>query len=633
MLIGVWVVSPTAELFDPATGLFTPAGTLNSGRSAHTATLLGNGQIFVAGGETFGPNGSAISSTELFDPISGISTLGPALSVTRSHHTATGIVHGPVLIAGGEDNSAELYWSDGAPITVGSLRVASIPLAWGYNWNGFFGGPCNANWYTAGTNFNNDFTLSELRIPNHNNGYSGGFFIFEDSPSILYASSTNSIVNFGDGVAKFFFASPLIRAGHTYYFDGVHVGPPGNDFFTGGLDNCGPSVWDFYSALPSITAISPSHGTQGQTLSLTVTGYNFNSGDKLSFSSTAITISGSPLITSPQIVASVTVSINASPGPYDAIVTNVDGRQVTLPGAFFVDPILPLAPPNGFLSFPLSKLMPNTAGITSVFDHHVRPDPQSGAPLFYKNDLDGVIVDYGGEEGLLSIGTDGSSCCPSYSNVDRKKIGKSKPFLVTGVDKLSYDGHAGYDFVYNSNTFQQPILAPADGILFIPEQDPITLHGNPTGAPESFAIMAIDHGNGFVTWYLHVGCKVGTTDGKKILCSVTDDNDYRGRTDPTTDERVCSTDVLRNSGCMVHRGDVIGLAGNMGLAANTAISHIHFEVRIGLSVRSNGLPGCDLPLCRPVDPYGWSPAADSPVQVDPYSQYLGGAKTVPLWLR
>src|SRR2546430_1874267 len=65
---------------------WTPTGSLNTVRREHTATLLPNGMVLVAGG--FAPN-SVLASTELYDPASRIWTPTGSLHTARAEHTAT----------------------------------------------------------------------------------------------------------------------------------------------------------------------------------------------------------------------------------------------------------------------------------------------------------------------------------------------------------------------------------------------------------------------------------------------------------------------------------------------------------------------------------------------------------------
>jgi N-acetylneuraminic acid mutarotase len=117
----------SAEIYDPATGSWSTTGSLADARYHHTLTLLRSGQLLVAGGTTDGTGG--LASAEVYDPAAGTWANAGALNVARYSHTATLLPSGKVLVAGGQDTpsalaSAELYdpatgtWANTGPLNV-----------------------------------------------------------------------------------------------------------------------------------------------------------------------------------------------------------------------------------------------------------------------------------------------------------------------------------------------------------------------------------------------------------------------------------------------------------------------------------------------------------------------------------
>ena len=96
-----------AELYDPTNGKFSVAGSLTTWRVGHTATLLQNGKVLIVGGND--------ATTEIYDPTSGIFSPSGNASDARVGHTATLLLDGRVLVGGGGGSStgylasAELY--------------------------------------------------------------------------------------------------------------------------------------------------------------------------------------------------------------------------------------------------------------------------------------------------------------------------------------------------------------------------------------------------------------------------------------------------------------------------------------------------------------------------------------------
>jgi hypothetical protein len=111
--------SATAELYTISTGTFSLTGSMTAARAFHTATLLSNGKVLVAGGAVDIPVKPcpADPPAELYDPTTGHFTATGQTLYCRSRHHAVLLSHDHVLLVGGgpmvgsdQDRTMEVYW-------------------------------------------------------------------------------------------------------------------------------------------------------------------------------------------------------------------------------------------------------------------------------------------------------------------------------------------------------------------------------------------------------------------------------------------------------------------------------------------------------------------------------------------
>jgi hypothetical protein len=161
----------TAELYDPATGVWSATGDPGR-RASHSATLLPSGQVLVAGGVNYGwdiRRVDYLDTAELYDPVSGAWRPTQSMKAIRGENNAVLLTSGKVLVVG--KTAAELYdpstetWtvtaapSSSGPLTLladGNVLIASYPSPELYE-------PATQTWSRAGA-FNAISSISTLTL-------------------------------------------------------------------------------------------------------------------------------------------------------------------------------------------------------------------------------------------------------------------------------------------------------------------------------------------------------------------------------------------------------------------------------------------------------------------------------------
>ena len=109
----------SAELYDPASHTWSTTGSMHQARVYHTATLLPNGKVLVAGGLLIipgQPDAAILANSELYDPATGTWSMTGRMNHARKDFTATLLPNGYVLAVGGD--SSRKTWQGAANRTV-----------------------------------------------------------------------------------------------------------------------------------------------------------------------------------------------------------------------------------------------------------------------------------------------------------------------------------------------------------------------------------------------------------------------------------------------------------------------------------------------------------------------------------
>lgn len=101
--------SPYTEIYYSASNQWQPAGDMGSQREFHTATLLADGRVLVAGGWADSPSSGGLASVEFYNPATRQWSAGPAMAQPRYGHSAVPLLDGRVLVLDKDLSSAEIF--------------------------------------------------------------------------------------------------------------------------------------------------------------------------------------------------------------------------------------------------------------------------------------------------------------------------------------------------------------------------------------------------------------------------------------------------------------------------------------------------------------------------------------------
>lgn len=307
----------TSEIFDPLANAWTtiaaPAGMMtfngvDTARQLHTATLLADGRVLIAGGlgverlNGQAPAVEAITSAFIFDPVQNAFLPAGAMPTGRMWHSATLLGNNRVLVAGGMD-----------------AQLATVRTAAVFN-------PADGTW-TNVTPGSSDHTFGSLVTAQGQTLFVGGCQTTNNGGQLGFTGVATPTVEVFDPVSNTFGAGPT-NAGDRLFM-GSNVLPTGQAFFAGGQGASGTALANV--DLTELYDPATNTFTAGPTLSRPVNSCEVaslgNSGDQLIVGG----IEGQGASATPSAVCEVyQASTNTIAGQVNMATARVDHRVVTL---------------------------------------------------------------------------------------------------------------------------------------------------------------------------------------------------------------------------------------------------------------------------------------------------------------
>lgn len=271
----------TAEIYDPKTNAWSLAGEMSDGRWYASATLLPTGEVLIAGGA---PLIGALDTTEIYTPNTGTGSwrMTGSMNHARYKHGATLLNNGKVLVAGGTDS-------------FGTLSSCEL-----YN-------PATGTWVSTG-NLANPRDLQGQVLLND-----GNVFVFGSQPGTITAEKYNPAAEIWSSISTPLFPFSTCRnTTATLLQDGkILVLAVGNAYtFSGGIKAVYDSVADTWTFSDIITFREGSTATLLNNGKVLITGgYPWGSG------------SGTPVLNSTELFIEAVTSQTTGTLIYPLIVT------------------------------------------------------------------------------------------------------------------------------------------------------------------------------------------------------------------------------------------------------------------------------------------------------------------------